>query len=83
MQDITVYQHPGLSGCGQWSQCGVPYGTPYGPYGLSQSPAPAPAPKPAPSPGLLASLPSWWPFAGLAVGGVLAVTGIVLMATKK
>jgi hypothetical protein len=60
---------------------GVPYGTPYGPYGLQYGLAQA-APPPPPGAGVLASLPSWWPYAGLAVGGVLALTGIVLMASK-
>jgi len=66
---------------------GVPYGQPYGPpyglrYGLAQA-APAAVTPPAPSAGWLSSLPTWWPYAGLAAGGVLALTGIILMATKK
>ena len=53
-----------------------------GPYGLRYGLADAtPAAAPAGA-GLLASLPSWWPYAGLAVGGVLALTGIVLMSSK-
>ena len=68
--------------------CGVPYGTPMGPYGLQYglaqaTPAAPVVTPPAPSVGFLASLPSWWPYAGLAAGGVLALTGIILMATKK
>ena len=68
---------PGLSG--------VPYGQPYGPYGISYGLAQAaPAAPAAPAAGgFMASLPSWWPYAGLAAGGVLALTGIVLMASAK
>jgi len=71
---------PGLSG--------VPYGQPYGPYGISYGLAQAaPAAPAAPAAGgfggLLASLPSYWPWIGLAAGSVLAVTGIILMANKK
>jgi hypothetical protein len=75
--------------------CGVPYGQPYGPYGLqyglaqatpaAAAPAAA-APAAAPASGFggfLSNLPSWWPYATLAAGGVLALTGIILMATKK
>jgi hypothetical protein len=68
----------------QYGVGGVPYGQPYGPYGISYGLAQAAPAAPAPpSAGFLASLPSWWPIAGLAVGGVLALTGIVLMASAK
>lgn len=70
----------GMAGCGSpgaMTQCGAPYGTPMGPYGLSDAPAPAPGP------GWMASLPTWWPYAGLAAGGTLALVGIILMASQK
>ena len=71
----------GMAGCGApgvMTQCGAPYGTPMGPYGLSDA-----APAPPSAGGWMAGLPSWWPFAGLAVGGTLALVGVILMATKK
>jgi hypothetical protein len=75
---LAVY---GVAGCGgTMTRCGAPYGTPYGPYGLADATPTAPAPV---SPGFLASLPSWWPYGGIFLGGALAITGIVLMATKK
>jgi hypothetical protein len=73
----------GVGGCGATNQCGAAFGTPYGPYGLSQTPAAPAAVTPPTKPGLLASLPSWWPYATLGLGGVMAITGIILMATKK
>ena len=73
----------GLAGCGSSNQCGSAYGTPMGPYGLQYGLAQAVPPPPAPpSAGFLASLPSWWPYAGLGIGGSLALVGIVLMASK-
>lgn len=75
----------GVAGCGSSSQCGVPYGTPYGPYGLQYGLGDAAAAPAAPSTfgDMLAKLPSSWPYFGLGIGGTLALVGIILMATKK
>ena len=81
---LSIRPPLGLAGC-----CGVPYGTPMGPYGLSYgladdaAAAPPPAPAPSAFGSMLAKLPASWPYWGLGLGGALALTGVVLMATKR
>jgi len=47
-------------------------------YGVGDAPV---VPAPSTVGVLLAKLPSWWPFAGIAVGGVMALTGLALLAS--
>src|SRR5208337_3667242 len=47
-------------------------------YGVGDAPV---VPAPSTVGVLLAKLPSWWPFAGIAVGGVMALTGVALLAS--
>jgi hypothetical protein len=82
MNHLALRPPVGVNGCAT-NRCGVPYGTPYGPFALNWGLADAPAAAAPASDGILSKLPSWWPYAGLALGGAMALTGIVLMATKS
>jgi hypothetical protein len=70
----------GLAGVPMQSQAIMLRPHPIVRYGVGDVPA---APAPSPLGQMLAKLPSYWPFVGLAAGGVMALTGVALLASGR
>jgi hypothetical protein len=68
----------GLAGVPMQSQAIMLRPHPIVRYGVGDVPA---APAPSLLGQMLAKLPSYWPFVGLAAGGVMALTGVALLAS--